>query len=85
MASLQLSISLAGLVHARPCLSTFPSCPSGEVAAVGPVELQRLFGEVDGWRAWEKARGIDRDTVKARSAPKSIGCSKTFPGKNKIS
>lgn len=57
---------------------------AGEVAAVGPVELQRLLGDVEGWKAWEKSRGLDRDPVTARSAPKSIGCSKTFPGKAKL-
>lgn len=57
---------------------------TGEVAAAGPAELQRVLGDVDGWRAWEKSRGIDKESVKARSAPKSIGCSKTFPGKTKL-
>eukprot|EP00903_Cladosiphon_okamuranus_P020527 g18843.t2 len=57
---------------------------AGEVAAVGASELQRVLGDEDGWKAWEKANGVDRDPVKARSAPKSIGCSKTFPGKAKL-
>ncbi|CAN0156114.1 unnamed protein product [Pylaiella littoralis] len=57
---------------------------AGEVAAVGAAELQRVLGDEEGWRAWEKSNGVDRDPVKARSAPKSIGCSKTFPGKAKL-
>lgn len=56
----------------------------GEVASVGPADLRRLLGDEEGWRAWEKSNGVDRDPVKARSAPKSIGCSKTFPGKAKL-
>ena len=54
------------------------------MAAVGAAGLQRALGDEEGWRAWEKANGVDRDPVKARSAPKSIGCSKTFPGKAKL-
>ncbi|CAN0405367.1 unnamed protein product, partial [Ectocarpus fasciculatus] len=57
---------------------------SGEVAAVGAAELQRVLGDEEGWRAWEKSNAICRDPVKARSAPKSVGCSKTFPGKTKL-
>lgn len=60
-----------------------PRC-AGEVAAVGATELQRVLGDEEGWKAWEKSNGVDRDPVKARSAPKSIGCSKTFPGKAKL-
>ena len=35
-------------------------------------------------RAWlyEVCRGFDHDPVSARQLPKSIGCSKTFTGKN---
>lgn len=65
----------------------FLSCrraSAGEVAAVGAAGLQRVLGDEDGWRAWQKANGIDKDPVTARSAPKSIGCSKTFPGKAKL-
>eukprot|EP00752_Nemacystus_decipiens_P013908 g12345.t1 len=57
---------------------------AGDVAAVGASELQRVLGDEEGWKAWEKSNGVDRDPVKARSAPKSIGCSKTFPGKAKL-
>ncbi|CAN0288206.1 unnamed protein product, partial [Hapterophycus canaliculatus] len=56
----------------------------GEVAAVGVAELQRVLGDEEGWRAWEKANAVCRDPVKARSAPKSVGCSKTFPGKARL-
>ncbi|CAN0453750.1 unnamed protein product, partial [Laminaria digitata] len=57
---------------------------AGEVASVGPADLRRVLGDEEGWRAWEKSKGVDRDPVKARSAPKSIGCSKTFPGRAKL-
>ncbi|CAN0064976.1 unnamed protein product, partial [Ectocarpus sp. 13 AM-2016] len=57
---------------------------AGEVAAVGAAELQRVLGDEEGWRAWEKSNAICRDPVKARSAPKSVGCSKTFPGNAKL-
>ncbi|CAM9779927.1 unnamed protein product [Ectocarpus sp. 4 AP-2014] len=57
---------------------------AGEVAALGAADLQRALGDEEGWRAWEKSNAICRDPVKARSAPKSVGCSKTFPGKAKL-
>lgn len=56
----------------------------GEVADKGPSVLQRVFGEQEGWRVWQKSRGIDLEPVKARTSPKSIGCSKTFPGRSRI-
>lgn len=42
--------------------------------------MQRLFGEDEGRTLLEMARGIDREPVKPRTLPKSIGCGKTFTG-----
>lgn len=38
------------------------------------------------YRSWlyELCRGIDFEPVKARQLPKSIGCSKNFPGKTAL-
>ncbi|CAN0489987.1 unnamed protein product, partial [Ectocarpus sp. 8 AP-2014] len=57
---------------------------AGEASRCLVSVLQRVLGDEEGWRAWEKSNAICRDPVKARSAPKSVGCSKTFPGKTKL-
>ncbi|CAM9153003.1 unnamed protein product [Choristocarpus tenellus] len=58
---------------------------AGEVSMISLSELQRKFGEQGGRQLWERSQGIDREPVKPGSAPKSIGSSKTFPGKSQIS
>jgi DNA polymerase eta len=55
-------------------------CHAGELAGTPLAQLQRLFGEDDGRSLHEMAHGIDREAVKPRTLPKSIGCGKSFTG-----
>ncbi|XP_070788587.1 DNA polymerase eta [Pituophis catenifer annectens] len=56
----------------------------GELIQFNESQLQTHFGEKTGSWLYELCRGIDFEPVKARQLPKSIGCSKNFPGKTAL-
>uniref|UniRef100_A0A8C5WRR6 DNA polymerase eta n=1 Tax=Laticauda laticaudata TaxID=8630 RepID=A0A8C5WRR6_LATLA len=56
----------------------------GELIQFSESQLQTHFGEKTGSWLYELCRGIDFEPVKARQLPKSIGCSKNFPGKTAL-
>ncbi|XP_070590306.1 DNA polymerase eta isoform X2 [Erythrolamprus reginae] len=56
----------------------------GDLIQFSESQLQTNFGEKTGSWLYELCRGIDFEPVKARQLPKSIGCSKNFPGKTAL-
>lgn len=53
----------------------------GDLAQFGKIQLEQHFGEKTGSWLYDLCRGIEFEPVKPRQLPKSIGCSKNFPGK----
>lgn len=47
-------------------------------------ELQARFGDKTGEWLYQLSQGVDRDPVRPRQLPKSLGCGKNFPGKGKL-
>nr|XP_061794436.1 DNA polymerase eta-like [Nerophis lumbriciformis] len=56
----------------------------GELTRFSQAQLWQHFGEKTGQWLYDLCRGIDFETVKPRQLPKSIGCSKNFPGKTSL-
>lgn len=56
----------------------------GELTRFSQAELGQHFGEKTGQWLFDLCRGIDFEAVKPRQLPKSIGCSKNFPGKTSL-
>ncbi|ELW66006.1 DNA polymerase eta isoform X2 [Tupaia chinensis] len=56
----------------------------GELTQFTESQLQSHFGEKNGSWLYAMCRGIEHDPVKPRQLPKSIGCSKNFPGKTAL-
>ncbi|XP_007484039.1 DNA polymerase eta isoform X3 [Monodelphis domestica] len=52
----------------------------GELTQFTELQLQSHFGEKNGSWLYAMCRGIEHDPVKPRQLPKTIGCSKNFPG-----
>ncbi|XP_061172523.1 DNA polymerase eta-like [Saccostrea echinata] len=53
----------------------------GELCQFELHTLQQNFGDKTGAWLYEVCRGVEHEPVSARQLPKSIGCSKNFPGK----
>ncbi|KAK3593446.1 hypothetical protein CHS0354_020211 [Potamilus streckersoni] len=53
----------------------------GDLCKFTEKELQQHYGDKTGSWLYEVCRGFEHDPVQARQLPKSIGCSKTFRGK----
>ncbi|XP_016382619.1 DNA polymerase eta [Sinocyclocheilus rhinocerous] len=53
----------------------------GDLTQFSKVQLEQHFGEKTGPWLYDLCRGIEFEPVKPRQLPKSIGCSKNFPGK----
>ncbi|XP_062587283.1 DNA polymerase eta-like [Saccostrea cucullata] len=53
----------------------------GELCQFQLTTLQQNFGDKTGAWLYEVCRGVEHEPVSARQLPKSIGCSKNFPGK----
>ncbi|KAM6997604.1 DNA polymerase eta isoform 2-T2 [Tautogolabrus adspersus] len=56
----------------------------GDLTSFSQDQLGQHFGEKTGQWLYDLCRGIDFEAVKPRSLPKSIGCSKNFPGKTSL-
>ncbi|XP_032195967.1 DNA polymerase eta isoform X1 [Mustela erminea] len=56
----------------------------GELTQFTESQLQSHFGEKNGSWLYAMCRGIEHDPVKPRKLPKTIGCSKNFPGKTAL-
>ncbi|XP_064788545.1 DNA polymerase eta [Oncorhynchus masou masou] len=56
----------------------------GELTRFSQAQLGQHFGDKTGQWLYDLCRGIDFDAVKPRQLPKSIGCSKNFPGKTSL-
>ncbi|XP_068921992.1 DNA polymerase eta isoform X2 [Petaurus breviceps papuanus] len=56
----------------------------GELTQFTELQLQSHFGEKNGSWLYAMCRGIEHDPVKPRQLPKTIGCSKNFPGKTAL-
>lgn len=56
----------------------------GELTQFTEAQLQNHFGEKNGSWLYAMCRGIEHDPVKPRQLPKTIGCSKNFPGKTAL-
>ncbi|XP_070697140.1 DNA polymerase eta [Pempheris klunzingeri] len=56
----------------------------GDLTRFSQAELGQHFGEKTGQWLYDLCRGIEFEAVKARQLPKSIGCSKNFPGKTSL-
>lgn len=56
----------------------------GELTQFTESQLQSHFGEKSGSWLYAMCRGIEHDPVKPRQLPKTIGCSKNFPGKTAL-
>lgn len=56
----------------------------GELTQFSQAQLGQHFGEKTGQWLYDLCRGIDFEAVKPRQLPKSIGCSKNFPGKTSL-
>ena len=54
---------------------------AGDVVKLPLEQLQRGIGEEKGMWLYRMARGQDGESVTPRTAPKSIGCGKTFRGR----
>ena len=53
---------------------------AGDVVKIPLEQLQRDIGQEKGMWLYRMARGHDGESVTPRTAPKSIGCGKTFRG-----
>ncbi|XP_074803182.1 DNA polymerase eta isoform X2 [Natator depressus] len=53
----------------------------GQLTLFSESQLQTRFGDKTGSWLYDLCRGIEQEPVKPRQLPKSIGCSKNFPGK----
>ncbi|KAL3875127.1 hypothetical protein ACJMK2_038059 [Sinanodonta woodiana] len=53
----------------------------GDLCKFSEKELQQHYGDKTGSWLYEVCRGFEHDPVSSRQLPKSIGCSKTFRGK----
>ncbi|KAK3092357.1 hypothetical protein FSP39_001859 [Pinctada imbricata] len=53
----------------------------GDLCKFSLKELQACCGDKSGMWLYDVCRGIEYEPVSARQLPKSIGCSKNFPGK----
>ncbi|XP_037751410.1 DNA polymerase eta isoform X1 [Chelonia mydas] len=53
----------------------------GQLTIFSESQLQTRFGDKTGSWLYDLCRGIEQEPVKPRQLPKSIGCSKNFPGK----
>ncbi|KAM9847636.1 DNA polymerase eta [Aulostomus maculatus] len=56
----------------------------GELTRFSQAQLGQHFGEKTGQWLYDLCRGIEFEAVKPRQLPKSIGCSKNFPGKTSL-
>ncbi|XP_077093752.1 DNA polymerase eta isoform X2 [Siphateles boraxobius] len=56
----------------------------GDLTEFSRIQLEQLFGEKTGPWLFDLCRGIEFEPVKPRHLPKSIGCSKNFPGKTSL-
>ncbi|XP_077138036.1 DNA polymerase eta isoform X1 [Ranitomeya variabilis] len=56
----------------------------GQLTPFSESALQSHFGDKTGSWLYLLCRGIEDEPVKPRQLPKSIGCSKTFPGKTSL-
>ncbi|RXN15452.1 DNA polymerase eta [Labeo rohita] len=56
----------------------------GDLTQFSKVQLEQHFGEKTGPWLYDLCRGIEFEPVKPRQLPKSIGCSKNFPGKTSL-
>ncbi|XP_041921796.1 DNA polymerase eta isoform X2 [Alosa sapidissima] len=56
----------------------------GELAKFTQGQLAQHFGVKTGQWLYDLCRGIEFEPVKPRQLPKSIGCSKNFPGKTSL-
>ncbi|KAJ8248629.1 hypothetical protein GJAV_G00244050 [Gymnothorax javanicus] len=56
----------------------------GELTHFTQAQLSQHFGEKTGQWLFDLCRGIEFEPVKPRQLPKSIGCSKNFPGKTAL-
>nr|XP_033469044.1 DNA polymerase eta [Epinephelus lanceolatus] len=56
----------------------------GDLTRFSQAELGQHFGEKTGQWLYDLCRGIEFEAVKPRQLPKSIGCSKNFPGKTSL-
>uniref|UniRef100_A0A665X2Y5 DNA polymerase eta n=1 Tax=Echeneis naucrates TaxID=173247 RepID=A0A665X2Y5_ECHNA len=56
----------------------------GDLTQFSQADLGQHFGEKTGQWLYDLCRGIDFEAVKPRQLPKSIGCSKNFPGKTSL-
>ncbi|KAM7408621.1 hypothetical protein PAMA_002370 [Pampus argenteus] len=56
----------------------------GELTRFSQAQLGQHFGDKTGQWLYDLCRGIEFEAVKPRQLPKSIGCSKNFPGKTSL-
>uniref|UniRef100_A0A3Q0QZE3 DNA polymerase eta n=1 Tax=Amphilophus citrinellus TaxID=61819 RepID=A0A3Q0QZE3_AMPCI len=56
----------------------------GDLTRFSQAQLEQHFGDKTGQWLYDLCRGIDFEPVKPRQLPKSIGCSKNFPGKTSL-
>ncbi|XP_061913990.1 DNA polymerase eta [Entelurus aequoreus] len=56
----------------------------GELTRFSQAQLGKHFGEKTGQWLYDLCRGVEFEAVKPRQLPKSIGCSKNFPGKTSL-
>ncbi|XP_007545335.1 DNA polymerase eta isoform X2 [Poecilia formosa] len=56
----------------------------GDLTRFSLAQLGQHFGEKTGQWLYDLCRGIEFEAVKPRQLPKSIGCSKNFPGKTSL-
>ncbi|KAM4772786.1 DNA polymerase eta [Rhinophrynus dorsalis] len=56
----------------------------GQLTQFSESHLQNHFGDKTGSWLYSLCRGIEEEPVKPRQLPKSIGCSKCFPGKSAL-
>ncbi|KAG7511998.1 DNA polymerase eta [Solea senegalensis] len=57
----------------------------GDLTRFSQAQLGLHFGDKTGPWLYDLCRGIEFEAVKPRQLPKSIGCSKNFPGKTSLS
>ncbi|KAM9726961.1 DNA polymerase eta isoform 2-T3 [Menidia menidia] len=56
----------------------------GDLTRFSQAQLAQHFGRKTGQWLYDLCRGIEFEAVKPRQLPKSIGCSKNFPGKTSL-